>query len=243
MRNSNPVFSAASKREFADTRVCTYKGVALKTLYYVVMVIIGAALGIYLMIKDPEIGVSFLIGAIFVGFISSLIAMWVPRASKYAGTVYCLCEGMVVGLVSLLLEIAIPGVVGVALISTIACVMVVAVFYLTGLVKVNSAFLRFLLMFSMSLLIGWFIGYILSMFGIINITENFGLSMLSSIVMVFLAVLFLFSDMEQIRIAVEGGMSKEFEWYSSFGLVFTIIWLYIRVLYIVALIMGRVSRR
>ena len=169
--------------------------------------------------------------------------MWVPRASKYAGTVYCLCEGMVVGLVSLLLEIAIPGVVGVALISTIACVMVVAVFYLTGLVKVNSAFLRFLLMFSMSLLIGWFIGYILSMFGIINITENFGLSMLSSIVMVFLAVLFLFSDMEQIRIAVEGGMSKEFEWYSSFGLVFTIIWLYIRVLYIVALIMGRVSRR
>ena len=146
---------------------------------------------------------------------------------------------MVVGLISLILEAVIPGVVGISLICTVACVMVVAVFYLTGLVKVNGSFIRFLLIFSTSLLIGWFISYILSLFGLLNIGESFGLSMLVSIVMVFLAVLFLFSDMEQIRVAVEGGMSKEFEWYSSFGLVFTIIWLYIRVLYIVAVILSR----
>lgn len=240
MRNSNPVFSAARKQEFSDTRVCTYKGVAFKTLYYILMVLVGAGLGILLMVLNPSLGVAFLIGAFVVGFISSMIAMMAPRAAKYAGTVYCLCEGMIVGLLSLILELVIPGVVGVALISTIACVMVVAVFYLTGLVKVTKAFIRFLLIFSMSLLIGWFISYILSLFGLITISgDNFGLSLFTSIVMVFLAVLFLFSDMEQIRIAVEGGMSKEFEWYSSFGLVFTIIWLYIRVLYIVAIIMGR----
>lgn len=238
MRNSNPVFSAASRREFEDTRACTYKGIAIKTLYYIFMVIVGAALGIFMMVKNPEVGATLLVGAVVVGFISSIIAMWVPRASKYAGTIYCLCEGLVVGLVSLLLELVIPGVVGIALISTIACVMVVAVLYLTGLVKVTSGFIRFLLLFSLSLLFGWFIAYILSLFGLINIADNIGLSLLSSIVMVFLAVLFLFSDMEQIRVAVEGGMSKDFEWYSSFGLVFTIIWLYIRILYIVAIVLG-----
>ena len=239
MRNSNPVFTAARKQEYTDTRVCTYKGVAFKTLYYVLMVFVGAGLGIYLMFTNPTIGTGFLIGALVVGFISSFIAMLSPRASKYAGTIYCLCEGMVVGLISLILEAVIPGVVGISLICTVACVMVVAVFYLTGLVKVNGSFIRFLLIFSTSLLIGWFISYILSLFGLLNIGESFGLSMLVSIVMVFLAVLFLFSDMEQIRVAVEGGMSKEFEWYSSFGLVFTIIWLYIRVLYIVAMILSR----
>ena len=240
MRNTNPVFSAARKQEFSDTRVCTYRGVAFKTLYYILMVLVGAGLGIFMMITNPSLGVSFLVGAFVVGFICSLIAMMAPRATKIAGSIYCLCEGMIVGLLSLLLELVIPGVVGVALISTVACVMVVAVFYLTGLVKVNSGFMRFLMIFSMSILIGWFVSYILSLFGLLTISgENFGLSLFTSIVMVFLAVLFLFSDMEQIRVAVEGGMSKEFEWYSSFALVFTIIWLYIRVLYIVSLIMGR----
>lgn len=239
MRNSNPVFSAANKMEFADTRVCTYKGVAFKTLYYVFMVLVGAALGIYLLYAYPTIGVGFLVGSLVVGFISSLIAMWVPRATKYAGSVYCICEGAIVGLVSLLLEAVIPGVVGISLISTVACVMVVAVLYLTGLVKVTGRFIKFLLVFSLSILIGWFVSYILSLFGLISFGDNLGLSMFTSVIMVFLAILFLFSDMEQIRIAVEGGMSKEYEWYSSFGLVFTIIWLYIRVLYIVAMILGR----
>ena len=239
MRNSNPVFTAARKREYTDTRVCTYKGVALKTMYYVLMVLVGAALGIYLIYTNPALGVSLLIGSLVVGFISSFIAMLSPTAAKYAGTIYCLCEGMIVGLLSLILEAIIPGVVGVSLICTVACVMVVAVFYLTGLVKVTGAFIKFLLIFSFSILIGWFLSYILSLFGLLNIGDNVGISLFISVIMVFLAVLFLFSDMEQIRVAVEAGMSKEFEWYSSFGLVFTIIWLYIRILYLVAIILGR----
>ena len=87
MRNTNPVFTAARKQEYTDTRVCTYKGVAFKTLYYVLMVFVGAGLGIYLMFTNPTIGTGFLIGALVVGFISSFIAMLSPRASKYAGTI------------------------------------------------------------------------------------------------------------------------------------------------------------
>ena len=65
---------------------------------------------------------------------------------------------------------------------------------------------------------------------------NWGLTLGVSAVTVLLAALYLLMDLDTIRRIVEGGMPKEMEWYASFGLAFTLVWLYVEILRIVAIV-------
>ena len=55
----------------------------------------------------------------------------------------------------------------------------------------------------------------------------------------FIATLYLFFDLEQIRQTVEGNYPKEYEWMASFGISFTLIWLYVEILRLVVIVFAR----
>lgn len=242
-RSTNPVFGKLNKMypEYAGTQA-TYTGVAGKTIYFMVVVAIGALAGILLFLDEqlPFLLTIFAISGI-VTFISSLVAFWSPGASKIAGTIYCLFEGVVVGVISLIFETLIPGVVPIALLGTIAVVFVAATLFLTGLVKVTSKFTKFLFIFSLSIILTYLLASLLSLFGTNNIfrdaLSNPGVNILVSVIMIFLATLYIIFDLENIRQVVEGGQPKEMEWFAAFGLAFTVIWLYMEILPLVAQIL------
>ncbi|MFA5542678.1 MAG: Bax inhibitor-1/YccA family protein, partial [Bacilli bacterium] len=121
-------------------------------------------------------------------------------------------------------------------------VFVVSTLYFSRIVKVNSKFMRFLLLFSISTILTYFVVFILNLIiptVIAPLIANTGVSILISVVMILLASLYLMFDLEQIRQVVEGGQPKNMEWYVAFGLIYTIIWLYIQILRLVAIIMSR----
>ncbi|MGB4538178.1 MAG: Bax inhibitor-1/YccA family protein [Bacilli bacterium] len=239
-RSHNPVYRRAlNETESLDKtyEASTYAGVARKALFYIALVLVGAFGGLALMVSNTELFVTMLIISLFTTTIFALFAFLIPSAAKVFGSLYCLAEGLLVGVVSLAFEAVAPGVVLAALLSTVVVLTLVVTLFLTGTVKVTSKFIRFLMIFALSILVTMLLLWIISLF--IQIEFDFRIMAVVSGIMIFLCTLYLFFDLEMIRRVVEGGAPKFFEWYVAFGLVFTLVWLYMEILPLLARLMMR----
>ena len=239
-RSHNPVYRRAlNETESLDKtyEASTYAGVARKALFYIALVLVGAFGGLALMVANTELFVTMLIISLFTTTIFALFAFLIPSAAKVFGSLYCLAEGLLVGVVSLAFEAVAPGVVLAALLSTVVVLTLVVTLFLTGTVKVTSKFIRFLMIFALSILVTMLLLRIISLF--IQIEFDFRIMAVVSGIMIFLCTLYLFFDLEMIRRVVEGGAPKFFEWYVAFGLVFTLVWLYMEILPLLARLMIR----
>ena len=233
--NNNPVFRRVLNEEFIlEGATATYKGVASKLLFFVAMTLIGAFGGLALLLINEGLFVALLMVSAFTTFIFALIAMFSPRLSKVMGSLYCIGQGMVIGIVSLAFSEVAPGSVMIALLSTVVVIAVVATLYITNVVKVNQRFVSFLTTFAISVMISLIIIWILGATVYRGMEFSFGMNLLVSGIVIFLATLYLFFNMEQVRQVVEGGAPKVYEWYVAFGLIFIIIWLYLEILPLVA---------
>jgi len=234
-RSHNPVYRRAlrdSESYSADYAAATYGGVARRAMFFIAMVLLGALGGLWLMATNPGVFTTMLMISLFTTFIFALIAFMIPSAAKVFGSLYCLGEGMLVGVVSLAFEAVAPGAVLAALLSTFVVLAIVVTLFITGVVKVTGKFVRFLMIFAISLLVSMLLLFLIS--AVMGIAFNFGISLLISALVIFLCTLYLFFDLEMIRQVVEGGAPKKMEWYVSFGLVFTLVWLYLELLPLLA---------
>ena len=235
--SSNVAFKRTLGRDYAiDGARATYAGVGLKLLYFLAMTVLGAIGGILLGITNPTMFVVLIAISGIATFILSLMSMMSDKLCKVTGPLYCIMEGALVGVISLATYTVLEGAVTIALLSTIAVFAVVAFLYLTNIVKVGSGFTKFLLIFSVGFILSQLISLII--FAIAGLDFS-GITVLFSLVSVFLATLYLFFDMENIRRIVEGGYPKEAEWSASFGLAFTLIWLYVEILRLVLIFADR----
>ena len=243
MRTSNnPVFNKVNNlSQAADENVrvdnngavlienATYKGVGLKIVYFLMVTILSAFLGLVLVRYYPSVFVVILIVSIFMGFISAIVAMSQFRLSLAFGTLYCIGEGMFLGVISMLAEAAIPGIIASVVAATLAVVVSCGLLFLTGLVKVNSKFNKFLLIAMFGFFISLLLISILGWIGLID-TTSFALNLGISAISVLIASFVLMSDMEQARQLVQGGGPKASEWMVAFGISYTVLWIYIELL-------------
>lgn len=216
--------------------VATYKGITLKTLFFLLITVASAIGGLVFGSYFPEAYVIMIVVAAFSTFILSLISLLSIRACKVTGTLYCVAEGLLLGIVSYAVSLVLEGAVSVALLATILVFAVVTLLFVSNIVKVESGFMRFLSIFAISYII-FIIG--LSIYSAFTSFESFGLSLAISTLSIFLATLYLFFDLEKIRQIVEGGYDKSLEWNAAFGLSFTLIWLYVEILRLVVIVASR----
>lgn len=236
MRSQNLVYKRLfdSEIENTDYEVATYSGVAKKTFVYLAMVFIGAFGGIALGLVNSSAYAGMIITSSLLTFIFSLLAMISPRMSKVCGIIYCLFEGVTVGFVSMVYSAVAGGAVITALLSTVMVFAIIATLFVTNVVKVNSRFTRFLITFSISFVITQIILYLIM--AITGQEYNMTLCLGISAITILLASIYLLMDLDNIRLVVEGGYPKAMEWYAAFGLTFTLVWLYVEILRLVAVI-------
>ena len=238
--------------EFSDR--ASRKGVAQKTLFFVGITFF-VALATYLFIigsvrdfvyTGDYSGFMFLYGmliaSIIVGVICWIVCMFSARLTKIFGTLYAVCEGVLLGTISLLAEMAFPGIIFMALAATATVFFVMAGLYYSGTIKVSNRFRSTVIVAAISMLFLMLILFIIGLFSAPLMNLFFGtgiLSIIISAIMVILASFMVLVNLRGIDDIVEAGMPKQYEWRAAFSMLIVIIWLYVEILVLLMKIKAR----
>lgn len=238
---ANPVLNETVFRREASTSandVMTVKGTMTKALLLLVLVVAAAAYTWKLFYEavNPATSISWMWGGLIVALISALVINFRPKTAPYLSPVYAASEGMVLGAVSAVYNSAFaetaPNIVINAVLLTLICAFVMLTVYRSGIVKVNGTFFKVLTVSLTTILVFYLGSYILSMFGV-DMSLLHGTSLLSigiSFVIVAVAAFSLISNYYFIEEASALGAPKHMEWYGAFGIMVTLIWLYLEIL-------------
>lgn len=233
----NPAMNRLHKYPQTSDNTATYSGVALKAFYFVLLTMISAIVSfvfsIELAISASQIFIVLLIGIPIVAFILSLVAVFAPSTAPVTGSLYAVLQGFLVGFISLIFEASYGGVVFAALLSTIVVLLLMTVLYSTGIIRVGAFFKKFMISALLGILVSQLIIFIISLFTPALRILFYGdgpLSIIISVIMVIAASLMILFDFKHISEVVENKLDKKYEWVAAFGLLITIIWLYMEFL-------------
>lgn len=261
---SNPVMNRLSgvDETASDSRAASYGGIMAKTAFFLLWTVAGMM--IYLVLSNgifasqPEtisfnfkgflvstspMEIGFFIGAGILAIITQLIAAFVRPSIPVAGTIYSVCQGFII---SYLIFTVLKGYEYLGLLAlaiTIVVVLTMAILYVTRVIRATKKF-RMVIATLFAAMIGisifTFIGYLIPLTRpfVSLILGNFWISMGLTLLSIIVATLFLISDFAMIENVVENRLPAKYEWSASFGLAFTILWIYVKVLDLLIQIVG-----
>lgn len=186
-----------------------------------------------------------LIGAIG-GLVVALILAFKKEWSPYLAPLYALLEGLFLGAVSAMYNDAFaeyaPNIVANAVGLTFGVGISMYLLYTFRIIKATQRFKSIVITATMGIAIFYLIVFVMSLFGFNNMTflhEGSTLGIIFSLFVVVIASLNLILDFDMIETGAAMGAPKYMEWYGAFGLMVTIIWLYIEILRL----LSKISRR
>lgn len=242
---ANPVLSEKifKKSAVADSSgVMTVGGTATKTLLLLLMVIAGAAYTwkIYYEAINPASIQGWMIGGAITGFILALIISFVPKTAPFLSPIYAAAQGLFLGGISAIFNdafaVSAPNIVINSVILTMLTAVIMFTVYRSGIIKVNGTFMRVMSIALITIMVFYLGSFLLSLFGV-NVSmlhDSSPLSIGISIVIVAVAAFSLLMDYHFIEQASAAGAPKYMEWYGAFGLMVTLIWLYLEILKLLA---------
>lgn len=244
MRSGNPSLKNESFQNFKDVgtgRKMTIQGTVNKTFILLLLVLVTFVYSWNQFLSSPNSAMPLiLIGAIG-GLIVALITIFIPKVSPFTAPLYALLEGLFVGAVSAQYEVQYGGIVFQAVLLTIGVLLSLLLAYKSGFIKVTQNFRLGVVAATGAIFVVYLISFIGSFFGfnIPHLHEATPLGIIISIVIVIIAALNLVLDFDFIENASERGVPKYFEWYGAFGLLVTLIWLYLEILRLLSKIRNR----
>lgn len=241
MRTTNPVFRTIEKQQdnsYASVASASYRGIMSKTALLLVIAILSGVVGINFLTAQTLVPV--LIGAMIVGFISVIVASLSPRLAMPFGILYAVSEGILLGVITALINSVYPGVATSAFIATFAVFVAMLFLYSSRIIKVTSRFRMVMSGIMLGLLLYFIFFGIFSWFGIILIdTTSVGIAILISVVFIIYGAFMLMLDFDRAENIVSSGADKTYEWIVAVGLMVTLVWIYIEFLRLFAIIASR----
>ena len=213
----------------------TLDGTVNKTAISVLLLIISAY---YTYLNQSTAWV--MIGGIG-GFITALITVFKKEWSPYTVPVYAILEGLALGGISFVFNSMYDGIVSQAIQLTIGIFCALLFAYKTKIISPTENFKLGIFAATGGIGIVYFISFIMSFFGsgIGIISSNNTMGILFSGAVVVIAALNLVLDFDFIEEGAEMGAPKYMEWYGAFGLLVTLIWLYLEILRLLAKLSSR----
>jgi uncharacterized YccA/Bax inhibitor family protein len=237
-RSGNPalredVFSAART---ADGGVMTVQGTVNKTALLLVLALATASAAWVLgTAGGPGVG-GWAIGASLVGLGVAIATIVRPQWSPVTAPIYALVQGVVLGLVSMWLEASFEGIAVQAVALTFGVMGAMLALYRTGVIKVTQRFRAGVLAATLGIAVVYLVALGLSLFGVRVpfLWDGSPLGILISLVIVVVAALNLLLDFDLIERGARSGAPAYMEWYAAFGLLVTLVWLYLELLRLLA---------
>lgn len=242
MRTSNPALSANTFRSVAQTTDAkmTIQGTVNKTAFFLILTMLSASAVWIKFSASPAAAMPWMFGGAIAGLILSLITCFKKHWAAVTGTLYALAEGLFVGGISAYYNAQFNGIVLQAGMLTFGTLFSLLFAYRTGFIKVTENFKLGVVAATGGIFIMYLVSMIFSMFGYQSfLAGNSLLSIGISCVVVVIAALNLVLDFDFIETGAEVGAPKYMEWYAAFGLLVTLIWLYIEILRLLAKLTSR----
>ncbi len=170
--------------------------------------------------------------AFLVGFVVSLVLIFKPHLAKAPLVLlYSVAMGMALGGISGLLNGVYPGIALQAIVGTAGVFIGMLIVYKTGAVRVTPRFTKWLLGAMVGVIVLMLFNLVLGLFGInTGLRDGGPLAIIFSLVVIGVAAFSLLLDFDQADRAIRGGAPASFAWYIAFGLMTTLVWLYIEIL-------------
>ena len=199
--------------------------VVLKTTaLFAVLLAVGA---VAWKLNNPALA---LIGMV-VGLVLAMVNTFSKKVRPALVIAYAAAQGLALGTISAIYETSYDGIVGQAVIGTACAFGGVLLAYRSGKIRVTPKFTR--------ILMGSLMGYLA--FALISLFIGFpsgGLGLLISVGAVALASMFIVMDLDQIEKGVAARLPHEESWRMAFGLMVTLVWLYLEVLRLISILRG-----
>lgn len=251
MRTSNPALGEQLFRNMASMssggNVMTYQGTLNKTFLLFVIVMAGAlwTASMYFLAGNAETGMAmvfpWMLGGLLAGFIVSLIIIFKKEWAPILAPVYGLLEGLFLGGISVYFETMYPGIAIQATGLTFGILFLMLVLYKTRIIVPTKKFTIAIVACTGAIALVYIVSMLLGFFGV-NIPliyESGPIGIGFSLFVVGIAALNFILDFKMIEDGAEYGAPKYMEWYCAFGLMVTLIWLYIEILRLLAKLRNR----
>jgi uncharacterized YccA/Bax inhibitor family protein len=231
MRSGNPVLTEETfrrERTLPGTETMTIAGTVSKTA---ILLAILSVMATFAWNEGPAAGGFVLVGAIG-GLIIALVTVWKQTWAPVTTPIYAAFEGLALGGISAVFESRFPGIVSQAIFLTFGTLAALLVAYQSGWIKATENFKLGVVAATGGIFFVYLISFILSFFGLnIPLIHGSGVfGILFSIFVVVIAALNLVLDFDFIERGAEQGAPKYMEWYGAFGLMVTLVWLYLEIL-------------
>jgi len=260
MRTANPALNANSfnsVRGLASGNAMTIQGTVNKTFVILVLLMItaswvwGKAFSATPMFEGVEgevarktagVGGAVMLG-LFGGLIAALVTVFKKTWAPISAPIYALFQGLALGGISAFFEMRYPGIVVQAVALTFGILFSLLMAYKSGLIKATENFKLGVTAATGGIFIVYMVNFIMGFFGgsisVLSVQNSSMLSIGVSLFIVVIAALNLVLDFDFIEKGSEMGVPKYMEWYGAFGLMVTLVWLYLEILRLLAKLSGR----
>ncbi len=247
MRTSNPMLSRLSDAARATStasrsETMTLAGTATRSLILLAVVLFSAGV-IWSQVsagRTDLIMPAVLIGGIG-GFIVAMITVFRPQMAPWTAPIYASLQGAFLGAISAMYNLQYAGLPQQAVALTFAVAMSVFVLYRMGVLRATQGFKRMIISATVGIGLFYIASMLMSMFGMsIGYFASSGpLAIGINLVIAGVAALNLVLDFDRIEEGIRSGAPKQMEWFAAFGLMITLIWLYLELLRLLSRLQGR----
>jgi uncharacterized YccA/Bax inhibitor family protein len=250
MKSSNPVLNTfnATAQHVGYGEGMTISGTVNKAGVLILLTMLGAAwtwsqffatVSDGAVVGNPAIGGYAMLGA-FGGFIVAMVTVFKKEWSPITAPIYALLEGLFLGAISAVFELRFPGIAIQAVAATFGTCFCLLLAYRSGLIRASEKFTLGIVAATGGIALVYFLSMILGFFHV-QIPGIFGsgpIGILFSVVVVIVAALNLILDFAFIEEGAGRGAPKYMEWYGAFGLMVTLVWLYLEILRLLSKLRG-----
>lgn len=244
-RSGNPALRESTFKGLApvvEGEAMTIEGTVNKTYVLFLLLIVGVA-GAVVADQRALYGLMLLgaLGGLAVALVTVFRKQWAPITAP----IYAVLEGLFVGAISLVMEAAYPGIVLPAVSLTFGTLFALLTAYRSGLIKATENFKLGVAAATGAIFVVYLAQFVLGLVGVqVGVLHEaiFGAGWLGigvSVVVIVVAALNLVLDFDFIEQGAAARAPKYMEWYGAFGLLVTLIWLYLEILRLLSKLRSR----
>ncbi|WP_084245767.1 Bax inhibitor-1/YccA family protein [Planomicrobium okeanokoites] len=244
MRSGNPSLKKEAFEKF-DTvgsgQTMTIGGTVNRTFILILLVLATFVYSWNQFVENPGSVLPLILIGAMGGLIVALITIFVPKVSPFTAPLYALLEGLFLGAISAQYEAQYGGIVFQAVLLTIAVLFSLLLVYKSGLIKVTQNFRLGVIAATGAIFLVYLVSFIGGFFGfnVPYLHDSSPIGIAISVIIVIIAALNLVLDFDFIENAAASRVPKYFEWYGAFGLLITLVWLYLEILRLLSKIRSR----